>query len=188
MNHSQSTPSPFYANARAELEQPFATYNMQFQIGDYNFEETFLVLTNTSFPTKGLAFLRKHFEVLDTSQETIDFPKIQITMALTDEMQKCGPKPITLRTESKHTITEQSIRIMHASISVSNDYSIIGSAQSLSEYDENAKLVVAPATTIARDKRVAIIIANTINFPHTVTGNTKLAELQFLKPEETKCL
>ena len=77
-----------YANA--ELEQPLATYTLRFKIGDYTFGETFIVMNQTSFPKIGLAFLRKHAAILDTAQGTIDFPKIHITMALIDEMQKCN--------------------------------------------------------------------------------------------------
>ena len=95
---NEAPPPPFkvqYANA--ELEQPRATYTLRFKIGDYTFEETFVIMNQTSFPIIGLAFLRKHAAILDTAQGTIDFPKIQITMALTDEMQKCNPKPITIQ-------------------------------------------------------------------------------------------
>ena len=96
---NKAPPLPFrvqYANA--ELEQPLATYTLRFKIGDYTFEETFIVMNQTSFPIIGLAFLRKHAAILDTAQGTIDLPKIQIAMALTDEMQKCNPKPITIKT------------------------------------------------------------------------------------------
>ena len=65
-------------------------------------------MNQTSFPIIGLAFLRKHAAVLNTAQGTIDFPKIQITMVLTDERQKCNPKPITIKTEAKHTIPAHS--------------------------------------------------------------------------------
>ena len=103
-------------------------------------------------------------------------------------MQKCNPEPITIKTEEKHTIPAQATRIIHASITVSNDHPITGTIQPLPQFDENAKLIVAPAITTARDKRVAIKIANTTDFPYTITPHTKLAELQILKPEETKSI
>ena len=65
-------------------------------------------MNQTSFPIIGLAFLRKHAAVLNTAQGTIDFPKIQITMVLTDERQNCNSKPITKKTEAKHTIPAHS--------------------------------------------------------------------------------
>ena len=95
---NKAPPHPFkvqYANP--ELQQLLATYTLRFKIGDYTFEETFVVINQTSFPIIGLAFLLKHAAILDNAQGTIDFPKIQITMALTDEMQKCNPKPITIK-------------------------------------------------------------------------------------------
>ena len=149
---------------------------MKFKIGDYTFEETFIIMTKTPYPIIGLAFLQKHSAILDTAQGTIDFPKIQITLALKDERQKCNPKPITIKTEEKHTIPAQTTRIIHASITASNDHPITGTVQPLPQFDENAELIVAPAITTARDKRVAIKIANTTDFPYTVTPHTKLAE------------
>ena len=186
---TRAPPPPFkiqYANT--ELEKALATYTMRFKIGDYTFEETFIIMTKTSYPIIGLAFLRKHSSILDTTQGTIDFPQIQITLALKDEMQKCNPKPITIKTEEKHTIPAQATRTIHASITVSNDHPITGTIQALLQFDENAKLIVVHAITTARDKRVAIKIANTTDFPYTITPHTKLAELQILKPEETKSI
>ena len=95
----------------------------------------YIIMNQTSFPIIRLAFLRKHSAILlvlvDTAQGTIDFSRIQITMALTDEMQKCNPKPITIETESKHTIPEQSTPIINASIAMSNDHPISGTVQPL---------------------------------------------------------
>ena len=186
---SKAPPPPFKAQyANAELEQPLATYTLRFKIEDYTFEETFIVMNQASFPIIGLAFPRKHAAILDTAQKTIDFPKIQITMALTDEMQKCNSKPITFKTEAKHTIPAHATRIIYASIPVSTEHPITETIQPLPQFDECSKLMVAPAKTTARDKKVAIKLANTTDFPYTIATDTKIAELQILKPEDTKMI
>ena len=136
---------------------------MKFKIGDYAFEETFIIMTKTSYPIIGLAFLRKHSAILETAQGTIDFPQIQITLALKDEMPKMQPQ--THHHQDRRKTHHTSTRIIHASITVSNDHPITGTVQPLPQFDENAKLIVAPAITTARDKRVAIKIANTTDFP-----------------------
>ena len=100
-------------------------------------------MTKTSYPTFGLAFLRKHSAITDTAQGTIDFPKIQITLASIDEMLKCNPKIITIKTEGKHTIPAKATRIIHASVTVSNNHPITGTVQPLPQFDETAKLIVA---------------------------------------------
>ena len=109
-------------------------------------------------------------------------------MALTDEMQKCNPKPIIIKTEEKHTIPAQATRIIHASVTVSNDHPITGTVQPLPQFDETAKLIAAQALPTARDKRVVIKIAKTTDFPITINPHTKLAELQILNFEETKSI
>ena len=68
------------------------------------------------------------------------------------------------------------------------EHPIIGTIQPLPQFDESSKLLVAPAITTARDKKVAIKIANTTDHPYTIATDTKIAELQILKPEETKML
>ena len=176
-------PTPKVEYANAELEQPLATNTMRFKIGDYTSEETFIFMNQTSFPIIRLAFLRKHAAILDTPQRTLDFPKIQITMALTDEIQKCNPMPVTIKTESKHTIPVQSTRIKRASIPVSNDHPITGTIQP--QFD---KLPQFDVWSTHCSKRVTTKIANTTDFPYTINPNTKLAELQILKPEETKMI
>ena len=175
-----------YAND--ELEQPLATYTLRFKIGDYSFEETFIIMNQTSFPIIELAFLRKHAAILDTAQGTIDFPKVQITMALTDERQKSNPKPITIKTEAKHTIPAHSTRIIYATIPMSTEHSITGTIQPLPQFDECAKVIVAPAITTASDEKAPIKIANTTDFAYTIATDTKMAQLQILKPEETKMI
>ena len=150
----KAPPPPFkvqYANA--ELEQPLATYTLRFKIGDYTFAETFILMNQTSFPIIGLAFLRKHAAILDTAQGTIDFPKIQITMELTDEKQKRNSRPITLKTEAKHTIPAQATRVIHAVVPVSTEHPITGTIQPLPQFDEHSKLIVAPAITSPETKR-----------------------------------
>ena len=183
----EAPPPPFkiqYANTA--LEKPLATYTMKFKIGNYTFEETFIVMTQSTYPIIGLAFLRKHAAILDTAHGTIDFPKIQITLALKDEMQKCNPKPITIRTGGKHTIPANATKTIFAAIAIESDKTITGTIQPLPQYDETAKLIVAPAITTAREKKIAVKVANTTDFPYTIRPNTKIAELQILKPSETK--
>ena len=101
-------------------------------------------------------------------------------------MQKCARGPIKTKIEGKHTIPAQATRVIHASVTVSKDHPITGTAQLLPQFEETAKLIVAPGITIARDKCVAIKIANTTDFPNELNTHTKQAGLQILKPEKNE--
>ena len=73
--------------ANAQLEQPIATADIQFNIGTYTFTDTFVILSKTSFPIIGLNFMRNHQAVIDTANGTINFPHVEMTLAMTDEMK-----------------------------------------------------------------------------------------------------
>ena len=126
-------------NSNTKLEHVLATYTMNINIGDKTLEEVFII-TNTSYPIVGVAFLRKHSAILDTFQRTINFPNIQITIGLTDEMPKCIPKPITVRTVSEHPVSAQATRIIQAPITANNDHPITAILKLLPQFDGPAKL------------------------------------------------
>ena len=75
--------------ANAQLEQPIATADILFNIGTYTFTDTFVIFSKTSFPIKGLNFMRfgNHQAVTDTANGTISFPHVATTLAMTDEMK-----------------------------------------------------------------------------------------------------
>ena len=77
--------------ANAQLEQPIATADIQFNIGTYTFTDTFVILSKTSFPIIGLNFMRNHQAVIDTANGTITFPHVEMTLAMTDEKKNCNP-------------------------------------------------------------------------------------------------
>ena len=71
--------------ANAQLEQPIATVDIQFNIGTNSFTDTFVILSKTSFPIIGLNFMRNHQAVIDTANGTYTFPHVEMTLAMTDE-------------------------------------------------------------------------------------------------------
>ena len=171
--------------ANAQLEQPIATADIQFNIGTYTFTDTFVILSKTSFPIIGLNFMRNHQAVIDTAG-TINFPHVEMTLAMTDEMKKCNPKPLQIMAEGNQTLPPQQTTTVNAIVITTNMNDVTGAVQPLPQFDETATIIVAPALATAHNKRLNIRIANLTDFPHTIRNHTKLAELQILKPEDTK--
>ena len=48
--------------------------------------------------------MRNHQEVIDTANGTIDFPHVEMTLAMTDEMKICKPLPLQILTEGNQTL------------------------------------------------------------------------------------
>ena len=172
--------------ANAQLEQPIATADIQFNIGTYTFTDTFVILSKTSFPIIGLNFMRNHQAVIDTANGTITFPHVEMTLAMTDKKKNCNPKPLQIMAEGHQTLPPQQTTTVNAIVITTNTIDITGAVQPLPQFDETATIIVAPALATAHSKRINLRIANLTDFPHTIKNHTKLAELQILRPEDTK--
>ena len=172
--------------ANAQLEQPIATADIQFNIGTYTFTDTFVILSKTSFPIIGLNFMRNHQAVIDTANGTITFPHVAMTLAMTDEKKNCNPKQLQIMAEGNQTLPPQQTTTVNAIVITTNAINITGAIQLLPQFDETATIIVAPALATPHNKRINLRIANLTDFPHTKKNHTKLAELQILRPEDTK--
>ena len=75
---------------------------------------------------------------------------------------------------------------MSAIVITTNTNDVTGTVQPLPQLDETAIIIVATALATAHNKRLNIRITTLTDFPHTIKSRTKFAELQILKPEDTK--
>ena len=130
--------------------------------------------------------MRNHQAVIDTANGTINFSHVEMTRAMGDEMKKCNPKPLQIVTDGIQTKPPQQTTTVNAIVVTTNTNDITGAIQPLPQFDETANIIVAPALASAHNKRISIRIVNLTEFPYTIKSHTKIAELQILKPEDTK--
>ena len=151
--------------ANAQLKQPIATADIQFNIGTYTFTDTFVILSKTSLFIIGLNFMRNHQAVLDTANGTINFRHVEMTSTMTDEMKNCSPKPLQTMAEGNQTLLPQQTTTVRAIVITTNTNDVTGTVQPLPQFDETATIIVAPVLTTAHTKRLNIRIANLTDFP-----------------------
>ena len=60
--------------ANRHLEAPFATVELQLEVGHSTFREKFKVMTNPTNPLIGLFFLQRNSAILGISQGILSFP------------------------------------------------------------------------------------------------------------------
>ena len=141
-------PPPFRIEcANAQIEQPIATADVQFNIGTYTFTDTFVVLSRTSFPIVGLNFMRNHQALLDTANGTITFPHVEMTLAMKDEIKKCNPHPIQIRTNVTQMVPAQQTLTVNAVAITNIEHPITDTIQPQPQFDEDAQIIVAPRTS-----------------------------------------
>ena len=54
--------------------------------------------------------MRNHQAVIDTANGTINFPHVGMTLALTDEMKNCNPKPLQIMAEGNQLQTNNNCK------------------------------------------------------------------------------
>ena len=146
--------------ANAQLEQPIATADIQFNIGTYTFTDTFVKLSKTSFPINGLNLMRNHQAVIDTANGTITFPHVEMTLAMTDKKKNCNPKPLQIMAEGHQTLPPQQTTTVNAIVITTNAIDITEAIQSTRKFgrrcllcqDQFHKKINKFATTILKFK------------------------------------
>ena len=159
--------------ANAQIEQPIATADVQFNIGTYFFTDTFVVLSRTSFPIIGLNFVRNHQALLDTANGTITFPRVEMTLAMKDEMKKCNPHPIQIRTNGTQTVPAQQTLTVNAVAITNIERPITGTIQPQPQFDADAQITVAPALATPDNKKIKMSVVNITDTPYTIPTDTK---------------
>ena len=130
--------------------------------------------------------MRNNRVVIDTANGTINFPHVEMTLAMKNEMKNCNPKPLQTMAERNQTLLPQQTTTVSTMVTTTNANDVTGAIQPKPQFDETATIIVAPALAAAHNKRINIRIANLTVFPHTIKNHRKLADLQILKPEDTK--
>ena len=132
----------------------------------------------------GLNFMRNQQAVIGTTNGTINFHHVEMTLAMTDEMKNCKPKPFQTLTKGNQTLLPQQTTTSTVNamvVTTAFPVDIIGAMQPLPQFDETATIIIsAPALATAHDKLINIRMANLAEVPNTTKNYTKLAETQIL--------
>ena len=82
--------------------------------------------------------MRNHQAVLDTANGTIKFPHVELTLAMTDEMKNCNPKPLQTLAVGNQTLLLQQTTTVSAKVITTNTNEVTGAVQPLPQFDETA--------------------------------------------------
>ena len=73
--------------------------------------------------------MRNHQAVIDTANETINFPDFRITLAMTDEMKNCNLKQLQILSEEHQIRTPQQTTTSKAIVATTNTNDVTGTNQ-----------------------------------------------------------
>ena len=81
-------------DANGQLETPKSIIKLNFEVGDIEFHEIFIVLENLTVPIIGLMFLQRHHTVLDMRQGILSFRFFSMQLKTADHRYSNGLEPI----------------------------------------------------------------------------------------------
>ena len=178
-------PPPFKLQvANGDIEAPTKTILLQFEIGDWNIKETFIVAQRLTGHILGLTFLKNNSAILDVSQGLLHFPHLTYSIA-TDENIR-NRKLYTVHTKTPITIPPETTQTITVHTDVSSNIDTTGVINPAINHCSGNTLVVAGSISTAAGRKLDIRLTNTAHTPYTIKKNTTVAEFKIMSPEDAK--
>ena len=178
-------PPPFKLQvANGDIETPTKTIILQFEIGDWNFKETFIVAKRLTGPILGLTFLKNNSAILDVSQGLLHFPHLTYSIE-TDEYTR-NRKLYKVQIKNPLTIPPETTQTITGSTDIPSNVDTTGVINPATNHCSGDPLVVASSISTASNRKIDIRVTNTTPTPYTIKRNTTIAEFKILSPEEAK--
>ena len=172
--------------ANSDIETPTKTVQLQFELGDWTFKETFIVATKMTGPILGLTFLKNNSAILDVSQALLHFP--HLTYAITAEDNETVSRHHKVTIKNQLTIMPDQCITIEAGINLRTITNTTGTIHPTEQYSGEHQLVVASSLSTATNSKIETRVTNTSPNPFTLKKNANVAEFTILSPQEAKQL
>ena len=181
----EADPPPFKLQAaNGDIECPTKTIQVQFEIGDWTFKETFIVAHKITGPILGLSFLKNNSAILDASQGLLHFP--HLTYAINATTGEQTPKPHKVTITNQTTLAPDQCITVEAIVNFKSIADTTGIIHPTQNYSDDKPIVLASSLSTVHNVRVPIRITNTSPTPFTIKKKTVVAEFYITTPKEAK--
>ena len=179
-------PSPVFQImvANGQLEEPIATVELQFEVGEITFRELFIVMTNLTSPLTGLLFLQRNNTILDMRQGTLNFPFFSLQLKNEGGTHPNVIEPILNPVE---TILQPGKRTtIWVKSQIYRDNEATGTIQPSPLLENNEDLLICPALSSTQNNKHLVQNSNFLDHPYTLKKGTHIANFSILTLEQMK--
>ena len=156
--------------ANGQLEAPFATVELQFEVGDITFSEKFIVMTNLTSPLIGLLFLQRNSTILDMRQGILNFPFFSMQLKIEDRTYPNVIEPIINPVDTTLQPGKRTTIWVKSQIYTENEATGIIQPSPFLENDED--LLICPAISSTQNNKYMVQISNFLDHPYTLKKGT----------------
>ena len=158
--------------ANGQLETPKSTIELNFEVGDIEFREIFIVMEHLTGPIIGLMFLQRNHTVLDMRQGILNFPFFSMQLKTADHKYSNVLEPILNHTEI--TIPPKD-GVLRWSPLQSSDF-----------LHEEGDITFCPALVTLNDGNISIPVNNFTDHPYKLKKGLHFANFSVMTPEQLK--
>ena len=172
--------------ANGDIGSPTKTIQVQFEIGEWTFKETFIVANKITGPILGLSFLKNSSAILNVSQGLLHFPHLTYAINATPDEQT--PKPHMVTIANQTTLAPDQYITIEVLVNIKSIADTTGFIHPMSAYAEDKPLVLASSLSTIHNMRVhaSFRLTNASPTPFTIKKNKVVAEFHITTPKEAK--
>ena len=170
--------------ANGQLGKPTATTTFKFDIGDHIFAEHFVVMKSLTGLIIGLHFTRHNSVVIDTTHGLIHFP--HLTMQVKSALSQTSAEPQAVLIHDSISIPQMTTKIITAFVDHISEWNTTGTVTPVEKFTETASLIISHSMSTIIDRKIAVRVTNRTETPYTINGNTQIAEVSVVTPEQSK--
>ena len=156
--------------ANGQLQKPIATATLKFDIGDHIFAEHSVVMTNLTGPIIGLQSMRHNSVVIDNTHGLIQFP--HLTMQVKSALSQTSAKPPAVLIRDSITKPQMTTKAIAAFVDHLSEWNTTGTVTPVEKFTEAASLIISHSMSTIIDRKIAVIVTNTTESPHTINKRT----------------
>ena len=133
-----------------QLEKPLAVATLEFEIGNNDSAEHFVVMSKLPGPMIGLHFMRNNSVVIDTTHGLIHFPHLTKQVKTASNETTSKPQPVI--TDDAPTIPPTTTKTITAFVDHPSKWNTTGTVTPLEKFTETASLLIShsKSTIIAK--------------------------------------
>ena len=163
--------------ANGQLENPIATVELRFEVGEIDFNEIFIVMDKLTSPLIGLQFLQRNHTILNMRQGILNFPYFSMQLKTADNKYSNIMEPIV--NPSEIVIPPNDIIQIRTNSQIYQDDKVTGILQPSEQLEESGELDICAALITLHEGQMAIQVHNFTDNPFTLRKGFHIANFQF---------
>ena len=170
--------------ANGQLECPIGTVLLEFEVADFQFQESFIVIKTLPNPLIGLCFLQRNNALFDIRQGITTFPYLSMQLRPEHTTNTCVATP--LLTRSTYTIQPGEPLAISSKMTHLIDHNATRIMTPSSHMEEHESIFITSSLSTVNNNAVGYRVINFSDMPYTLPVDTHMADFRVPTSEQIK--